>query len=118
MRTMTLVTVVLDKYARSWPAREKPLRECDRALVAELGEALERPYATDAHFAAYRTPNDCRLNRDALAAGVIVEISAVVFDVDCPETHGSSEPAPESWRREVREKVCALFDAEGAGFYY
>jgi hypothetical protein len=47
-----------------------------------------------------------------------VALTVVVFDIDHALTHGTSEPTPESWRREVRERVCRLFDAHGQGYYY
>lgn len=111
---MTLVTVMRDRYVQGWPKHPHG----ERVYLLELGEALERSYSTDAHFTAYTTPNGRRLRREALDQGVSVELPAIFFDFDCPTTHGSKEPAPESWRRELREKVCRLFDAQGAGFYY
>jgi hypothetical protein len=48
----------------------------------------------------------------------MVELGAVFFDFDCAETHGTKKPAPEAWRRSLREKVLRLFDAHGTGFYY
>jgi hypothetical protein len=120
VRAVTLVGVARDAKRLSWPALDPkvPPRECDRVYPIELGEALERPFRTDVHILPYRPAHGWRLNRTALDAGVAVEMTAVLFDFDCAATHGTPEPAPESWRREIREKVCALFDAEGAGFYY
>lgn len=111
---MTRVTVLPDAFRRSWPARsEKPLRSCDRAYVLDLGAALERSYRADAHITAYATPNGWRMNHRALAEGVPVDIGAVIFDFDGPNHQATPE-----WRAETREKVCALFNAEGAGFYH
>lgn len=111
---MTVVSVMRDRYVQGWPAHEKG----DRVYVLPLGDALERSYSTDAHFVQYVTPNGRRLTRGAIDAGVTIEIPVVFADFDCAESHKTGEPAPESWRRETRSKVCKLFDAEGAGYYY
>lgn len=113
------VTVVRDKFARSWPERTdrktgelKALRSSDRADVLPLGEALERAYASDAHFAAYASPTGYRLNCEALAQGVEVALSCVVFDVD-----GPGHAATPAWRRDLRERVCALAEVHPRPFY-
>lgn len=110
---MSMVTVFRDKFARSWPEREKPLRCTDRAEVLSLGEALDRSYPTDAHFAAYVTSNGHRLNCDVFAQGVSVELTCIVFDID-----GPGHAATREWRRELREKVCALAEVHPRPFYY
>jgi len=84
----------------------------------DLGRALERSYSTDAHFAAYRTPNGRRLTRDAIDLGVAVELTCTVFDVDCLGTHGTAIPAPESWRKELRQKVAALTELHPDPYFY
>lgn len=53
----------------------------------------------------------------ALKRGNPVVLTAVMFDVDCTGTHGTSAPVPESWRQEERAKVLRLFEAHGAGFF-
>lgn len=113
------VTVVRGKFARSWPERIdrktgelKVLRPSDRADVLPLGEALERTYASDAHFAAYASPNGYRLNCEALAHGVEVSLTCVVFDVD-----GPGHAATPTWRRDLRERVCALAEVHPRPFY-
>lgn len=111
---MPAVTVVRDRFVRGWPRHP----EGERAYVLELGAALDREYSTDAHFTAYRTPNGRRLTREALEHGVSVELTTVVFDVDCSEVHGTAEPAPESWRRTVRERVCELATTHPGLFWY
>lgn len=111
---MTAVTVIRDRYVRGWPRHT----EGERAYVLELGAALERAYTSDAHFTAYQTPNGRRLVREAIDQGVAVELTAIVFDVDCPDTHGTSDPTPEAWRRELREKVVALAAAHPDPYYY
>ncbi|HEX4336289.1 MAG TPA: hypothetical protein VH062_10275 [Polyangiaceae bacterium] len=110
---MTLVTVMRDKFRRSWPERKHPLRSDDRAYVLSLGDALERSYTDDAHFAAYRSPNGHRLNCEALKQGVAVEMTAVVFDVD-----GAGHSATEQWRREVREQVRSLAEVHHHPYFY
>jgi len=106
----TPITVIADRYVRSWPSRQadKPLRSCDRAHCMELDEAIERDFQTDAHFVAYATPNGRRLNSEAINQGITIELTTSAFDIDCPLVHGTSEPAPEAWRREQREKVLKL----------
>jgi hypothetical protein len=111
---MPAVTVVRDRYVKGWPRHP----DGERAYVLEFGAALDREYSTDAHFAAYRSPNGRRLTREALDQGIEVELTTVVFDVDCAEVHGSSEPAPESWRRAVRQKVCELDAVHPNPFWY
>jgi hypothetical protein len=116
-----LVTVFDDKFVRSAPALdpEKPWRERDRGRVLCLRDALAADYPTDAHFTAYASPNDCRLNSESLpefAARGGIPITCGVFDSDGP-THGTGEPAPEWWRKEQREKMVALAQ-EFPGVYY
>jgi hypothetical protein len=96
---MTSVTVFRDKYAKGWPRHEQG----ERAHVLELGAALDREYSTDAHFAAYRTPNGRRLVREAIDQGVAIELTAIVFDVD-----GAAHAATPEWRRGERDKVISL----------
>lgn len=111
---MSLVTVFRDKYARSWPR----FPQGAPGYVRRIGQVLEREYSTDAHFAAYTSPNGRRLCREALDEGVAVELNAIVFDIDCPETHGTAAPVPVRWRIALREKVIALFAAHPGGYFY
>jgi hypothetical protein len=115
-----VITVLRDRYARSWPQLDpqKPLRHTDRAYALDLGKALERVYKTDAHFVAYGSPNGHRLNVESIDRGVVVELTCIVFDIDCAATHGTKEPAPESWRRELRERVQALAAEHLSPYYY
>lgn len=117
---MTPITVLRDKFARSWPQQnpEKPLRDKDHTEMMDLGDALSQAFTTDAHFAAYHTPNGYRLNTKAIDDGVAIELTAIVFDVDCPDTHGKPEPAPDSWRTEIRRKVVALAEVHPRPYYY
>ncbi len=111
---MTLVTVFRDKYAKGWPKYEHG----EAGHVIDLGRALELSYRTDAHFVAYRTPNKRRLVVEAIEALGEIEITATVFDVDCPEVHGTPSPVPDEWRRAMREKVRSLVTVHADPFYY
>ncbi len=106
---MTLVTVMRDKYALSWPRNATG----ERAYSLPLGVALERSRSSDAHFAAYRSPNGRRLCREALDQGVAVELGCIVFDLD-----GPGHVADDAWRRETREKAMALNAAHPGLYYY
>lgn len=108
------VTVLSNRNLRGWPEHDKG----GRAYVAASLDAFERSYATDAHFAAYATPNGRRLTKEAAARLGGVEMQAIVFDVDCPGLHGSGEPAPESWRVEQRAKARELAAVHPGPFYY
>ena len=111
---MTFVTVMRDKFARSYPRHERGAL----ADVTELGGALEREYLTDAHFAAYASSNRRRLCREALDQGVTVALTAIVFDVDCDSVHGTGAAVPTEWRRFLREKVCSLAEVHPEPFFY
>lgn len=108
------VTVFRDKFSRSWPRHERGTP----AFVLELGDALTRTYDTDAHFAAYVTPNGRRLGREAIDAGLRPVLGVCAFDVDCPATHGTSEPAPDWWRWQLRERLRALAAAHPGPLFY
>lgn len=101
---MSPVTVIETKYVRGWPRHEIG----GAVEVVDLADALEREYATDAHFAAYAAPNGRRLCGEALDRGIAVPMTACVFDLDCAEVHGTPAPVPAAWRRDVRERVHAL----------
>ena len=62
--------------------------------------------------------NGRRLTRDAIDLGIAIELTSTVFDVDCPDTHGTSTPAPESWRQELRRSVSALAELHPSPYYY
>lgn len=115
-----LVTLFNDKYARSAPTLDpdKPWRKSDRGRVVDISEALAVDFLTDAHFVAYHSPNSCRLNSESLSLLDGVEMTLGVFDADCQETHGTSEPAPESWRRAMRRRVVTLAADHPDPFYY
>jgi len=106
---LTFVTIFRDKYARGWPRHAQG----ERGYVLELGQALDRHYTTDAHFAAYRTPNDRRLVREAIDQEVAIELTAIVFDVDGPD-HAPTL----SWFQETRRRVVELAAAHPDPYYY
>jgi hypothetical protein len=109
-----LVSTFLTKRACGWP--RWPHGEWSD--VCELSSALLRSWKTDAHFAAYETPNGRRLTREALDRGKRIALGAVVFDIDCPLVHGSPTPAPDAWRAELLEQVGALADSHPDPFVY
>ena len=111
---MARVTVMRDKYVKGWPRHEHG----DRAWPMDLSRALKLGYSTDAHFTAYQSPNDRRLVREAIEQLDGIEMTAAVFDVDCPETHGTPEPAPEVWRLALRAKMRGLAEAHAGGYCY
>jgi hypothetical protein len=104
-----VITVMRDKYVRSWPQHEHG----DRAFAMELGHALERDYSSDAHFAAYHSPNGRRLSCKAIDELGAIGLGVIVFDVD-----GPNHQATEEWRRELRVKVQALAVKHPAPYYY
>lgn len=112
---MTLVTVFREKYARSYPQldADKPLRPIDKGHVLDLGQALDRPYSTDAHFSSYRSPNGHRLNHESLKQGTPIDLEAIVFDVD-----GAGHAATPQWRKEERAKVVALAAVHPEPYFY
>lgn len=106
-----------NRYVRSWP--DKPgIATGERAYEVPIAEALTRSYTTDAHHVQYTSPVVRRLSAEALDTGTAVTLNIVVLDVDCPETHGTPEPAPESWRVELRGKMAALHDAHPSPYYF
>lgn len=98
-----LVSVFPHKRVRGWPRWSRG----HFADVCPLSAALSRTYATDAHFCAY-TSNGRRLTREALDRGRRIELSAAVFDIDCPAVHGSAMPAPDEWRAALLDQVAEL----------
>lgn len=113
-----MVTVVREQKVMAWPDDDgRRPREMDRAYVLPVAKAMTRTYATDAHFAAYVTPNARRL-RSGAADLLSVTLHFLVLDVDCEEVHGKGVPAPDSWRAETREKVLALRAAHPGMFFF
>jgi hypothetical protein len=98
-----VVTVVPFREVRAHP---KPGAE---AQVLPLGVALGLAYPTDAHFAAYAPPIPRRLSSKSPASGIFPVMVALVLDVDCPEVHGTPEPAPEEWRQAEMAKLGELW---------
>jgi hypothetical protein len=108
------VTVLRDKFVRGWPRHEHGAA----ASVLTLNQALTNFYTTDAHFAAYVTPNRRRLTREALDQGVHVVMKVIAFDVDCPSVHGTVEVAPDAWRVELLAQVGKLATHHPDPFVY
>lgn len=111
------VTILRDRYVRSWPLREADqcFRSTDRARRVPLGEALERAYRTDVHMVAYTSDQPQRLNQGAIGQASI-EMTTIVLDIDCPDVHGSDRPAPEAWRVTQRARILAS-EREHPGVY-
>src|SRR5262245_28005903 len=93
------LTVMRDRYVRGWPSHDKG----ERVYASSPATALTRDYSTDAHFAAYTAPTPRRLTSSALGHTDIT-MHLIVFDVDDPATHGTSEPAADEWRDEQRAR--------------
>jgi hypothetical protein len=86
-----------DRYAPGWPASDT-----GRATVTPLVAMLTTAYSTDAHFAAYRSPQANRLTVDA-AGKVPIDMVALVVDVDGPG-HGRTD----AWDDDQRERSARL----------
>lgn len=97
------LTILRDRYVRGWPSHD----EGERVYACSLERALTRDYSSDAHFAAYTAPVVRRLTSGAVGCTEIT-MHVIVFDVDDPTTHGSSEPASEEWREEQRARCQRL----------
>jgi hypothetical protein len=111
------VTLVQEQKVMAWP--DEPGREprpMDKTYVVPMSVALTRQYKTDAHFAAYVSPNGRRL-RSIAADQISIALHYIVLDVDCPEVHGKGVGAPDCWRAETRGKMLAVRAAH-PGFYF
>ena len=93
----TMLPVWRDRYARGWPASDEGL-----ATMTELWDLLSREYDTDAHHAAYQSPQPHRLTIDA-ATQVPVSMVLLVVDVDGPD-----HAATPAWRGELRARAASL----------
>lgn len=111
---MTLVTVLRSPHLKGWPKNEQG-GQTDLVL---LSQALVQAYSTDAHFAQYQSPIRRRLTKGAAERLGSVTLDVISFDVDCPETHGTPTPAPESWREQERDKLRALWAVHPGMFAY
>ena len=91
-----------------WPKHsDAPHGQCP-----ELGDALAREYATDAHHTAY-APDPLaprRLTKEVLGVAPVA-MQLVVFDVDCPAAHREHKAASDAWREEEAAKVAELLEA-------
>lgn len=91
-----------------WPKHsDAPHGQCP-----ELGDALAREYATDAHHTAY-APDPLaprRLTKEVLGVAPVA-MQLVVFDVDDEEAHREHRPASDAWREVEAPKQRALLEA-------
>lgn len=91
-----------------WPKHsDAPHGQCP-----ELGDALAREYATDAHHTAY-APDPIaprRLTKEVLGVAPVA-MQLVVFDVDDEAAHREHRPASDAWREVEAPKVAALLEA-------
>jgi hypothetical protein len=110
---MTSVTIMRNRYVVTWPKHAAG----ERVYTLPLSRALQRMYTTDAHFVQYTSDLERRLCRESIGRASI-QLGVIAFDVDCPDTHGSAEPAPEHWRAALREKVVSLSAACPDPFLY
>jgi hypothetical protein len=101
----TMLPVWRDRYARGWPASDEGL-----ATMTELWDLLSREYDTDAHHAAYQSPQPHRLTIEA-AGRVPVSMALLVVDVDA---HDRADQA--QWRAAMRG-VCADLPGDPFGFF-
>lgn len=105
------LTIFRDKFAKSWPRFD----DGGEAYTVDAGRAFRRTYTTDAHCVAYVSSTPRRLCSDAVGKTDIT-LGAIIIDVDCPAVHGSSEPAPDEWRRDEAAKV-HTFDVAHPGVF-
>lgn len=117
--TVPLVTVFQEQRVSGWPDPPgRRLRPKDRGYVVPLATALTRSFTTDAHFVQYESPIARRMNSESLGTGHVMRSHVIVFDIDCEDTHGTSDEVPHTWRQENRERVLALRAAHpGSAFY-
>jgi hypothetical protein len=90
---------------RGWPEHED-----GRVKPTGLVDLLTREYATDAHFAAYTSPQPHRLTIEA-AERVAVSMTVLVLDIDAPEHR-----ATEGWRRDLTRR-CEGLPGEPYGYW-
>lgn len=107
-----MLTVIRDAFVPSWPKRLR-CAPVERGFVMRAGQAFDRVYSSDAHFAAYRSSMGRRLSLEALDRDVPFELTHIVFDVD-----GPNHEAPAEWRAELRDRVQALALAHPGLFFY
>ena len=110
-----LVPVLPNARLRAWPKHEQG----GRAEYLPFADAMSRPYATDAHFAAYSVPSVTRrlgvdglLNEDARAQleGAVRMVLAV-FDVDDTAAHrGEAATADDARLLAVTEGAALLVE--------
>jgi len=92
-----LLPVLATRYVRGWPEHVD-----GRVEPTDLADLLTREYPTDAHFAAYSSPQPHRLTIEA-AERVAVSMTVLVLDVDAPEHQASPD-----WRRDLARRAETL----------
>jgi hypothetical protein len=107
-----VISVMRNRYVRALP------RAGERVYPLSVGYAMRRSYRTDAHFVAYASATGRRLSRESLSMGAVATIGIIAVDIDCPEVHGSSEPAPPKWRAATLDIVRAIAADHGYPYYY
>jgi hypothetical protein len=100
-----LLPVWPSRYAKGWPASDE-----GRATPTAIVDLLTLEYDTDAHFAAYSSPQPHRLTIEA-AERVTITMSLLVLDVDAP-----GHSATDDWRRDL-ERRAATLPGEPCGYW-
>jgi hypothetical protein len=100
-----LLPVLSTRYVRGWPEHED-----GRVTPTGLVDLLTREYPTDAHFAAYSSPQPHRLTIEA-AERVPVSMTVLVLDVDAPEHR-----ADDQWRADLTRR-CEGLPGEPFGYH-
>ena len=111
---MAVVTVLRHRYVRGWPTHAAG----ESVAAVDIGTALKGRYPSDAHFACYASPNERRLTHEAVNHQAGVTMTAAVFDIDCAEVHGSSQPVPVAWRVDLRDRVHTLWNRHPEPYFY
>jgi hypothetical protein len=110
-----------DKYVLGYP--KNPIDP--RGVLCELGTLLGAPFDSDAHFVGYATDLRCRLSIDLFTpehadkiAAANACMTAAIFDVDDPVTHGTDEPARPEWWEAEKAKLSRLREVHPDLFAY
>lgn len=104
------VFVFPTKYASGYP---KPENEVPTLSIA-IEDAMTREFDSDAHFTAYQTPINRRVNAEAIGA-VPIQMTLLVADVD--DTL-SKKGARDEWRSIERAKIEKLMEKHPRAFVY
>ncbi len=105
------ITLLPTKFVPS-PEGESFPRRRENASGMSLDAALTKQWPTDAHMAAYEPVViegiTIRLASGALSEGIVVRVTALVFDVDDPVAHDQKTAARLEWREAERAKQARL----------